>query len=294
MGVDAVLEKSSLKAALIGAVLLLAAAKASAHADTYDVNQVAPLTAETQPQELAGVGIDEKLGQSLDMNLMFKDEQGRLVSLGSFFAAGVPVIISPVYFSCPGLCNFHLNGFTDGLRGLDWNVGDHFKMLSISFDARETPELATKKKETYMKLYGRPGAENSWHFLTADQATITAFMSSIGFKYHWNEKANDWAHASAAIVASPNGTITRYLPGIVFDSKDIKLAVVESGKGQVGTFVDQLVLYCFHYNPTQSKYTLAAFQIMKVGGALMVLILALWLLPLWFRSRRNSSSVRSN
>ncbi len=291
-------KKTTLLEALSGAALifigLFGAPSAFAHKDDYNVNQVAPLTAETKPSELVGVGIEEKLGHDLDLNLKFKDEQGQIVTLGSFFQNGVPVIISPVYFSCPGLCNFHLNGLTDGLKEMDWTIGDKFKVLSISFDPKETPDLAAKKKETYMKLYGRAGIESSWHFLTGDEANIKAFTESIGFKYHWNEKANDWAHASTAIVVSPKGVITRYLPGIIFEPKDIKLAVIEGGKGQVGTFVDQLVLYCFHYNPTQSKYTLAAFNIMKVGGGLTILLLALWLLPVWYRSRRHPSSVRSS
>ncbi len=286
-------KKSGLMKTLVSVAFLLGASTAWAHKDTYDVHQVAPLTAETQPKELAGVGIDEKLGHQLDLNMKFKNEQGQLVTLGSFFDGHLPVIISPVYFSCPGLCNFHLNGLTDGLKGMDWTVGEKFKVLSISFDSKETPALATKKKETYMKLYGRGGVEASWSFLTGDEENVKALTQAIGFKYHWNEQANDWAHASAALVVSPKGVITRYLPGILFEPKDIKLAVIESGKGQVGTFVDQLILYCFHYNPTQSKYTLAAFNIMKAGGGLTVLLIALWLLPLWYRGRRRPSSVRS-
>lgn len=253
-----------------------------------------PLTAETQVEELRGVKIDEKLGQNLDMSLRFKNEMGEEVTLGSFFDGQTPVIISPVYYSCPGLCNFHLNGLTDGFKGMDWSIGQKFKVLSVSFDHKETPDLALKKKENYMKVYNRPGTEKSWHFLTADENTVKAFTSSIGFNFRWNEKEKEWAHASAAIVASPKGTITRYLPGIMFDPKDIKLAVLEAGKGKVGTFIDQLVLYCFQYNPHQSKYTLYAFNLMKAGGALMVLILAIWLLPFWYRARRHPSSVRSS
>ena len=285
--------KTLLSASFVIVGPLFVTASAFAHSDDYDVNKVAPLTSETQPKELVGVGIEEKLGHQLDLNMKFKNEKGELVALGSFFADSKPVIISPVYFSCPGLCNFHLNGLTDGLKAMDWTIGDQFKILSISFDSKETPDLAVKKKSTYMKLYGRAGIENSWHFLTGDEANVKAFTEAIGFKYHWNEKANDWAHASTAVVVSPTGVITRYLPGILFEPKDIKLALVESGKGQVGTFADQLVLYCFHYSPTQSKYTLAAFKIMKAGGGLMVLILALWLLPLWYKGRRRTSSVRS-
>ncbi len=274
-------------------LILFASSEGFAIREKYDVNKVAPLMADTQPKELVGVGIKEKLGHQLDLNMKFKNEQGQFVTLGSFFDGERPVLISPVYFSCPGLCNFHLNGLTDGLKGMDWTIGDKFKVLSISFDSKETPEVAAKKKETYIKLYGRAGIESSWNFLTGDEANVKAFTDAIGFSYKWNEKANEWAHGSTAVLVSPKGIITRYLPGILFEPKDLKLAIVESGKGQIGSFVDQLILYCFHYNPTQSKYTLAAFNIMKVGGGVMVLILVLWLFAAWFKSRRHPSSVRS-
>lgn len=238
-------------------------------------------------KELEGVGIEEKTGTFLDLNLTFKDENGETVTLGKYINGGhIPVIISPVYYNCPGLCNFHLNGLTDGLKLMDWSVGDKFKVLAVSFDSKETPELALKKKASYMKVYNRPGTEHGWSFLTGDEATIQALTAALGFKFKWNADANEWAHASAAIVITPDGKISRYLPGIMFDPKDVKLAINEASNGKVGTFVDQLVLYCFQYNPHQSKYTLYAFNIMKLGGALMVLMLALWLLPVWVRSRR--------
>jgi protein SCO1 len=253
-----------------------------------------PLPAATRPEKLEGVKIDEKLGAQLDMNLRFKNEKGEVVTLGSFFDGEKPVIISPVYYSCPGLCNYHLNGLTEGFKGMEWSIGEKFTVLSISFDHKETPDLAVKKKENYIKVYNRPGTENSWHFLTGDQETIKALTSSIGFNFRWLEKEKEWAHASAAVVASPKGTVTRYLPGILFDPKDLKLAVLEASRGKIGTFVDQLVLYCFQYNPHQSKYTLYATRVMKAGGGIMVLILAIWLLPFWYRVRRHPSSVRSS
>ncbi len=247
-----------------------------------------PTTATEKPKAIADVGIDEHLGKSLDLNLKFKNEKGEVVTLGSFFDGKTPVIISPVYFSCPGLCNFHLNGLTDGFKGMDWSIGDKFKVLSISFDSKETPDLAVKKKESYLQIYDRPGAGEAWHFLTADAENVKAFTEEIGFKFRWDEEQKDWAHASAAVVVSPKGVITRYLPGIMFDPKDIKLAVNEASQGKVGTFVDSLVLYCFKYDPHQSKYTLYAFNLVKLGGALMVLVLALWLLPVWRRSKREA------
>lgn len=262
----------------------------SAHA--YD-GKPAPKVASEAPKELEGVGIDEKLGGKIDLSLKVKNDDGHEATLGSFFDGKHPVIISPVYFSCPGLCNFHLNGLTDALKlmGPEWTVGQKYKILAVSFDSKETPDLAAKKKVTYMKLYEREGAEKGWHFITADEATVQALTKSLGFKFKWDEKAQEWAHASAAVVITPDGTISRYLPGIMFNPQDIKLALNEATDGKIGSFVDHLVLYCFKYDPQQSKYTLAAFNLMKLGGAVMVLVMVLWLLPFYIRSRRAKDKV---
>lgn len=274
-----------------GLALSLAFVLSAPLANAYD-GKPAPAVASEMPKELQGIGIDEQLGKTLDLTQMFRNEEGQLVPLSSYFDGKTPVIISPVYFSCPGLCNFHLNGLTDGLKQLDWSIGDKFKILSISFDSKEGADLARAKKATYVKLYDRPSKEAQtaagWHFLTADEPTVQAFIKSVGFKMRWDEEQKDWIHASAAIMVSPTGELTRYLPGILFDPKDIKLALNEASEGKVGSFVDGLLLYCFKYDPHQSKYTLYAFNLVKVGGALMVLLLALWLLPVWVRSRREA------
>ncbi|WP_291516505.1 SCO family protein [Bdellovibrio sp. ArHS] len=260
-------------------------------AHAYD-GKPAPMVASEAPKELEGVGIDEKLGGKIDLSLKVKDDNGQEVTLGSFFDGKHPVIISPVYFSCPGLCNFHLNGLTDALKLMDkdWTVGKKYKLLSMSFDSKETPDLAAKKKETYIKLYERPEAAAGWHFLTADEPTVQAITQSLGFKFKWDEAAKEWAHASAAVIITPDGTISRYLPGIMFNPQDIKLALNEATEGKIGSIVDNLVLYCFKYDPHQSKYTLAAFNLMKVGGAVMVLVMVLWLLPFYIRSRRSKNN----
>lgn len=247
-----------------------------------------PKSAAEVPPELADIGIDQKLGEKLNLDLKFKDETGAEKRLGDFFDGKRPVVISPVYYSCPGLCNFHLNGFTDGLKELDWNLGDKFVFLTVSFDSKETPDLAAAKKETYLKVYNRPNAEKSWHFLTAQEDVVKQFTEQLGFKFRWDEASQEWAHASAAIVVSPNGTITRYLPGIVFAAKDIKLAINEASDGKIGGIVDSLILYCFKYDPTQSKYTLYAFNLVKLGGAVTVLLMVIWLLPVWLKTRKES------
>lgn len=239
-----------------------------------------------RPAILENVGIDEKLGKKIDLSLPFKNEKGESVTLGQYFTGKKPVIISPVYFECPRLCNFHLNGLVDALKGVDWNAGDKYEVLAISFDSNEKPDVASLKKDSYMKVYDRVGSEKGFHFLTGGEDSVQMLMSEVGFKFRWNEEMKEWAHASAAILVSPDGTITRYLPGIVFEPKDVRMAIVEAGKGQIGTFVDQLVLYCFHYDPREGRFTILASNVMKLGGGAMTLALGLWLLPFWLRNRR--------
>lgn len=244
-----------------------------------------------RPKELEDVGIDEKLGNQLDLDLKFKDENNQDVTLGSYINGNKPVIISPIYYSCPGLCNFHLNGFTDALKAMSWSSGRDFTMIALSFDPKETPDLALKKKASYMKIYDRPTAEEGWHFLTGSEESVRAFTKSIGFKYKWNEEELQWAHVSAAIIVSPQGKISRYLPGIQFDPRDVKLALTEAADGKIGNFVDSFVLYCFHYDPKQSKYTIFAGGLMKMGGSAMLLLMLVWLIPIWFKGRKKHANL---
>lgn len=246
-----------------------------------------------KPRELVGVGITEQLGKKLNLDLSFTDENGQKVKLGDYFDGKMPVIISPVYFGCGGLCNFHLNGLVDGLKGLDWTIGQKFRVLAVSFDAKEGPELAIQKKKTYLDIYGRPGVEADWHYLSGKQEEINAFLSSVGFNIKWNDDLNEWAHPSAAIMISPEGVISRYLPGITFDPRDIKFALTEAGQGQIGTFVDSFVLYCFQFDSKHGKYSPFVANIMKMGGGITMAVLALILIPFWLRVRRNDITARS-
>lgn len=238
------------------------------------------------PKEFENVGIEPKLGENLDMNLAFKDEAGNTVLLGDYFNKGKPVVISLIYYSCPGLCNFHLNGFIDGLKGLDWQMSEQFTYLVISFDAKETPELAAKKKQSYLDLYGREGVEGGWHFLTGEQSAIDQLTKAVGFKYNWVEESKEWAHASAAMIATPEGKLSRYLFGIFFEPQDIKLALNEAGDGKVGTLVDRLMLFCFQFDPTQKKYVLYSYNLMRLAAAVTAALVGMFLFLFWFRSRR--------
>ena len=248
-----------------------------------------PLKVSTEmPEELAGVKIEEKLGQQIDLTQKVTNEQGELVPLSSFFKTHRPVILSPVYYNCPGLCNFHLNGLTDTLKQVEWSAGNQFDVVALSFDPSEKSDVAAKKKAAYVKIYDRPGTEAGWHFVTADGPTIKTIMSQVGFSYRWNEKAGEWAHASAAIIVSPEGKVSRYLHGIQFESRDVKLALNEASNGKVGNMVDSVMLYCFKYDRHQSKYGLQVYRVMQLAGALTIAVFALWLIPVAIRAKREN------
>lgn len=285
--------KREISQAAMAFLFIFASANVFANPNAGYDGTPAPKRADEKPPQMEGVGIDEKLGKSLDLSIPFVDENGNTVTLGQYFDGKTPVILSMVYYSCPGLCNYHLNGVVEGLKGVDWSLGQNFKMIEISFDPKENATLASAKKQTYMKVYDRPGAEKGWHFLTGSPESIKRITENVGFKYKWIEQDQEWSHASAAIVATPQGILSRYLPGIFFESRDLKLALNEATQGKIGSFIDSLILYCFQYNPHQSKYTLAAFNLMKLGGALMVLVMAIWLLPFWRRSLKIKESARS-
>lgn len=239
-----------------------------------------------KPEIINKIGIIENLGAQLPLDLNVTNENNESVPLRSFFHKDQPVVLSLVYYSCPGLCNFHLNGFFEALKNVEWSPGNKFQLLALSFDAKEKSDLAKAKKETYLKLYGRPGTEGGIHFLTADEDTVKAIASTVGFNFVWDDKEQQWAHGSAAVMISPEGKITRYLHGVIFEPNNIRLALTEAGQGKTGSFVDQMVMYCFKYDPKQSKYVLYAFRLVQLGGGLIVLILGLLLIPAWIRSRR--------
>lgn len=241
------------------------------------------------PAQIQGVTITEKLGSQLDLSLMVTDENGKSLPLSTYFSGRKPVILSPVYFNCPGLCNFHLNGLIDALKRVDWSPGQKFEIIALSFDAKETSEVAAKKKQNYMKEYGRAGTEDGWHFVTADEATVKKITESVGFNFKWDEQNSQWSHASAAIMVSPEGKVARYLHGIMFEPRDVKLALNEAADGKVGGFVDSAMLFCFKYDNHQSKYGLQIFQIMKLAGALTVLALGLWLGKAMIQAKREST-----
>lgn len=244
------------------------------------------------PQQLEGVGITEHLGDHVNLDLNFRNEQGEVVPLRTYFKDHKPVLLTMAYYSCPSLCNFHLNGLNDAFKKMSSPIGSEFNVVVVSIEPKETPELASAKKASYIKAYGRPEGAAGWHFLVGDEPQIRELAKQVGFGYRWDEEQKQWAHAAAAYVLTPEGRISRYLYGIDFDPKTVRLSLVEASNGRIGTLVDKLILYCFHFDPKASKYTLYAFNVMRSGSVLVVIVLAIFLAPFWFRNRREEKRVQ--
>jgi protein SCO1/2 len=242
------------------------------------------------PKALEKVGIDQRLNEQIPLDAVFKDEQGREVRLGEYFK-GKPVVLAFVYYSCPMLCNQVLNGMLSSFRAVTFNVGEQFEVVTISFDPRETPKLAAAKKETYVKAYNRAGAAEGWHFLTGDEANIKRVTEAAGFRYMWDEPTKQFAHASGIMVATPEGRLARYFYGIEYRSRDLRLGLVEASQHQIGTAVDTLMLYCYHYDPATGKYGAIVMNIMKVAGVVTIGLIAGLLLVLRKRGNRAIATV---
>jgi protein SCO1/2 len=225
------------------------------------------------PKALNGVGIDQKLNEQLPLDLVLTDENGKSVKLGDYFGKK-PVVLSLVYYQCPMLCNQILNGMVTAFKVMAFKPGEEFEVVTVSFDPRETPALAAAKKNTYVNYLPearRSGAAAGWHFLTGDEASIKRLTEAVGFRYHWDEATNQFAHASAIYLTTPEGKLARYFYGIEYAPRDLRLGLIEAADNKIGTPVDQLLLYCFHYDPATGKYGARVMNLMRVGGVATLL-----------------------
>ena len=235
------------------------------------------------------VGVDEHLGQKVDLSLTFTSMTGERVSLADLVRAGKPTVIAPVYYSCPNLCTLVLNGVRDAINGTDLVLGEDYQVLNVSFDPENTPELAAAKAANYYETLDDPkAADGAWRYLTGDKEQIAQLMDEIGFRY---KKANgQYSHTSVLVLLSPEGVITRYLYGVRYPSRDFRLAVVEASAGKVGTTIDRLLIYCFRYDPLAGKYVPYAWGIMRAGAALTLIGFLVFGFILWkkelFKKRR--------
>jgi protein SCO1 len=217
-----------------------------------------------KPGLLAKVGIDQKIGQQLPLDLRFKDETGRDVSLGQFFNTR-PVVLALAYYDCPMLCTQVLNGMTGALKTLSFDAGTDFDVVVVSIDPKDGFHLAADKKATYVERYGRPATAGGWHFLTGTDASIKPLADAIGFRYAYDSNIKQYAHGAAIYVATPKGVIARYLLGIDFAPRDLRLALVEASNNQLGSVTDRVLLLCYHYDPSVGKYGVAIINAIRVG-----------------------------
>jgi protein SCO1/2 len=249
------------------------------------------------PQELDGVGVSEHLGEKVDLaGIELTDSvDGKQKKLGEFFTSGKPVILNLVYYECPMLCTMVLNGVTEGIKGLQWSVGKEFRMVTVSINHKESPQMALAKKEAYLEEYfdgakrDVDAAKSGWHFLTGTEEQIKKIASQVGFNFKYDSFQKQYAHSAVTFVLTPEGVISRYLYGVTYQPKDLKLALLEASKGKIGNVLDRLLMFCYHYEPSARGYSLQAFRVMQLGAALTTLLLGSYLSIFWTRQRKGKT-----
>ena len=264
----------------LGWILLLAACQALPAAPAI---QQPPDRRPPLPAALRDVGIDQRLNEQVPLDLVFRDEEGVARPLSSYFGRK-PVVLALVYYQCPMLCTQILNGLVSSLRSVSFRAGEEYEVVAVSIDPTETPQLALEKQKQYVKRYGHGPA--GWHFLTGDESQIKPLASAVGFRYVYDPKTKLFAHASAIMVLTPQGRLSRYLYGVDYAARDMRLALVEASENRIGTPVDQILLFCYHYDPVTGKYGAAALSLMRFAGITFVLILSTFLIVMWRRDLR--------
>jgi protein SCO1/2 len=248
--------------------------------------------ANVRPPGLKNVGIEQHLDDQIPADLMFRDETGKPVRLGDYFGKK-PAILNLVYYQCPMLCNEVLSGLESALRVLKFNVGKEFEVLTVSFDPRETPEMATTKKAEFLKRYGRAGAADGWHFLTGPQESIDALTKAAGFQYQYDPKTGQFAHSTAIMVLTPEGKIAQYYYGVEYAPKDLRLGLIQASQNKIGNLADQVLLYCYHYDPTTGKYGAVIARVLQLSGLATILALGIFMTVLIrLGSGRNEHAAR--
>ena len=236
--------------------------------------------ANVRPPGLKNVGIEQRLNEQIPPDLAFRDENGNPVKLGDYFGKR-PMILNLVYYQCPMLCGEVLTGLESAMRVLKFDAGKEFDVLTVSFDPKETPEMAAAKKADYLRRYGRPGAAAAWHFLTGPAASIDALTKAAGFQYQYDPQSGQFAHSTAIMVLTPQGKIAQYYYGVEFAPKDLRLGLIQASQNKIGTVVDQVLLYCYHYDPNTGKYGAIISRVLQLAAGATVLILGTFLLVMF-------------
>lgn len=228
--------------------------------------------AERLPPQLGNVGIEQRLNQQVPLDLEFRDETNRAVRLDEYFHEGKPVVLSLVYFRCRMMCSQVLSSLAGALRYVKFDAGKQFEVLTVSFDPAETPAMAEAAKQQYLAIYGHPGAENGWHFLTGNEGSIRALSDAVGFHYYHDPSTNQFAHATGIMLLTPEGRVSQYYYGAKFFPSDLRLGLIESSQNRIGTIADQIVLYCYHYDPRIGRYGALVTRIIQISGGFTVLV----------------------
>jgi protein SCO1/2 len=248
--------------------------------------------ASVRPPYLENVGIEQHLDAQVPPDLAFVDDTGRAVKLGDYFGKK-PLILNLVYYNCTMLCGEALAGLTGAMRLVKFDVGNEYDVITVSFNPRETPEIAAEKKKDYLKRYGRPGAASGWHFLTGPPESIDALTKAVGFQYQYDPRIQQYAHATAIMVLTPQGHISRYFYGVDFPPKDLRMGLVEASQGKIGNAVDQVLLYCYHYDPATGKYGAVVANILRLGAGVTIVLLGGMIL-IFFRLEKTAPRRRED
>jgi protein SCO1/2 len=284
--------KSAVVATLAAAVSLLAgpASAQMTSAPTQGYLAAPGAAASTMPTALQEIGFDQNLDQQLPLDATFRDEEGNAVTLGSFYGQK-PVLLAFVYYTCPMLCTQVLNAMTATISTLSLDAGKDFDVVLVSIDPRETPAQAAAKKAEYLHRYKRPGAESGWHFLTGEEPQIKRVTKAAGFRYAWDEQTQQYAHPTGIIVTTPDGRPARYLFGIEYGPRDVRMALIEASEGKIGTLVDNLLLYCYHYDPMTGRYGVYVMRALRIAAVATVVLLGTFIVVMVRRdqSRQNAA-----
>ena len=251
---------------------------------------------EDPPPETEGVGYTDLRDAQIHLQMPFVEangKQGKPVTLADIFDGSRPVLLTLNYSDCPRLCHEQLNGLVAALRKMPWDLGDQYAIVTVSIDPLETPQRAWQTKEKYLAVYDRPGTADGWHFLVGEEKNVKELARTVGFRYRYMPKTKEYNHVAVLMVCTPEGRVSRYIGGITFDPQTVRLSLFEAGEGKIGSAMDQVLLYCFTYDPTTGRYAPVAVRIMQLGGALTVLLLGGMLSLYWLRERRKSKSTRA-
>lgn len=255
----------------------------------YNPDEV-PLQADKKPTYLDGVGVNEQLGKKITEKLVFSNDHKQSFILQEYLNFKKPLVINLVYFRCPSLCNHTLNGVAQVIKASKWQIGKDYRVLSISVNPQEDVIIAASKKEIYLEAFKtsevKKNVEKFWHFLTGKETPIRLLAQDLGIKYRYSKRDKQFLHPSTLVFVSPKGKITRYLHGIQFSDKDFNLAVQEASEGKTGSFLDQVLFFCSRFDPKKGKYTIYAWRVMQAGGILTIIIMMLFLFPIWFAKKR--------